>query len=197
MQVHAVILAIIGLFSLGSGICLEMYRNWRMKRFQRNSGASATQVEAWFRPSHDVMSDLFRRGIAFGFGYPLVLLSAAMLVPYFTQGHLDTKPFYDVGALGTVISYSLGFSLLLAIICAALLFLVSAERLAAGNVLLFMARCQYDYAKAERKCRAWGRAGPIWSIAVRVFGLALLGIAWLLGSTLIQNLAPHWHAWFG
>jgi hypothetical protein len=185
------ILIVAGGAILAYGLGLGYWRRWRMRRFQRESGAAMAEVEAWFRPSHGWLSDLFRRGAALGTGYPLFvlggLLIAGSVVP--PGSRLPDELW--------MIEYSLAFSVLLAFVSGGLLHLFCTERIAGGYILYALPRAGYDYAKAERRMRGWLRAGPVFSVTGRFLGLILLGIAWFIGSAIADNLAPHLHAWLG
>lgn len=183
----------IGLGIFGYGLFLSPLRRSHMRRVQSESGASMEQVEAWFRPSHGWLSDVFKRGAAIGIAYPLIAIGAGMIL----SPHLHGQPGPANTGLAFLFGYSLGFSLLFGVICFALLWLVCAERLGGSNIVMALSRNGYDYEKARRDMGRWGRSGLGWSLTARIPGLILLGIALFIGSLIVRNLSPHVQAWFG
>lgn len=182
-----------GFAAFAYGLCLNILRRSHMRRVQTESGASMEQVEAWFRPSHGWLSDVFKRGAAIGIAYPLIAIGAGMIL----SPHLQGLPGPANTGLALLFGYSLGFSLLFGVICFALLWLVCAERLGGSNIVMALSRNGYDYKKARRDMGRWGKAGPVWSLTARIPGLILLGIALFIGSLIMQNMSPHVQAWFG
>jgi hypothetical protein len=180
-----------GLVALAYGVFMVALRKGRMWRVQRESGASLDQVKAWFQPTYGWLSDLLRRGIVFSLGMALVIIGAGEI----TEKTIGFRS-GEAMLVGTILSYVLGLSLLAAPVFGALFVLLCGERIAAVNVLMSLRECGYDYTRAVRETRRLGRAGPIFSVGIRVFGLGLLGIAWFVGSTMTVNLVPPLQAWF-
>ncbi len=189
---HALILLTVGCACLCHGLFLKRIRSWRMRRFRRESGASMEQVQAWFSPSHDAVSDLFARVVSLAAAYPALVIGAGSVCD-----GLNIRLPPMAAWVSPVLSYSLGGCAFLVFAGAALLFLVSAERIAGGYVLSALPRNGYDYARAERSMRGWGRSGPAFSVMSRVFGLIMLAIAGFIGHMIADTLTPLLHTWLG
>ena len=190
---HGLALTALGVAALVYGLFLNGLRRWDMRRLQRESGADMVEVETWFKPGRGRLSDLLRRGATLGIAYPLIVCGTTLIF----NRKVGLPAAVATPVSSAVVMYSLGLSVLLALTCGGLLCVFCAGKLAAGNVLLALPRSGYDYAKAQRHMSGYGKAGPSWTISIRLLGVLVLGIAWFVGSTIADHLAPHLQAWFG
>jgi hypothetical protein len=177
---------IIGFFLFFCGFFSPLIREWKMRWFQYRSGASRETVEDWFRPGHDVLSNVLRQGFGITAGWALMGYGFARL--QFPDEH-SLWSAYDIHP--AILGYSIVIALLLALLLAAALCLFRATHMGNLNILWFLRSSGYNYTVAKEDCRRLFLCGYFWEMNTRFISLPLFVVGLACASGLVEKLLGH------
>lgn len=177
---------IIGVFLFSCGLFSPLIREWKMRWFQYRSGASRETVEDWFRPGHDVLSDVLRQGFGITAGWAVMGDGIARL--QFPDEHSSWSA-YDIHP--AILGYSIVIALVLALLLAAALCLFRATHMGNLNILWFLRSSGYNYAGAKEDCRRLFLCGYLWEMNTRFISLPLFVVGLACASGLVEKLSGH------
>ena len=160
----------------------EAVRNWRIRRYIRNSRQPEEVVWTWFKGSYNLLSDSLYRFLLICLALMFATACLAIVAPSVFNATLPGYPRL------AVFHYCLGITFDLVIFTIAFMNFLVAEALIRGRLVASLPFYNYKYEKAEEGGRFWLRYGVIASISARVFALIVFGIAWFIASGLYDGL---------